>query len=72
MTSVLFVFLFVMLAFNIPVFIALTASSALVLSGFTSIRTDIVLQRMFAGIDKFSLMAVPFFIFAANVMNRGG
>ena len=72
MTSVLFTFLFVMLAFNIPVFIALTASSALVLNGFTSIRTDIVLQRMFAGIDKFSLMAVPFFIFAANVMNRGG
>ena len=72
MTSVLFAFLFVMLAFNIPVFIALTASSALVLNGFTSIRTDIVLQRMFAGIDKFSLMAVPFFIFAANVMNQGG
>ena len=57
MTSVLFAFLFVMLAFNIPVFIALTVSSALVLNGFTSIRTDIVLQRMFAGIDKFSLMA---------------
>lgn len=29
-------------------------------------------QQMFNGIDKFALMAVPFFIFAANIMGRGG
>lgn len=68
----LFILLFVMLALNIPVFMALTASSAVIMTTCTNISAEIILQRMFSGIDKFSLMAVPFFIFAANVMNRGG
>ena len=72
MTSILFFFLFIMLALNLPVFMALIVSTATVLTCFTSITPGIILQRMFAGIDKFSLMAVPFFIFAANVMNQGG
>ncbi len=29
-------------------------------------------QKMVTGIDSFSLLAVPFFIFAGNIMNRGG
>lgn len=72
MVAVLFVLFFVLLAVNLPVFIALTASSAVVMDVYTNLTPEIVLQRMFSGIDKFSLMAVPFFIFAANVMNRGG
>lgn len=72
MIAVLFGLFFVMLALNLPVFMALTASSAVVMDLYTNLTPEIVLQRMFSGIDKFSLMAVPFFIFAANVMNRGG
>ncbi|TDY61226.1 C4-dicarboxylate transporter DctM subunit [Aminivibrio pyruvatiphilus] len=33
---------------------------------------QLVAQRMFAGIDSFPLMAVPFFILAGDLMNRGG
>ncbi|HPE65672.1 MAG TPA: TRAP transporter large permease [Synergistales bacterium] len=33
---------------------------------------QLVAQRMFTGIDSFSLMAVPFFILAGDLMNRGG
>ncbi|NPV69836.1 MAG: TRAP transporter large permease [Firmicutes bacterium] len=33
---------------------------------------DIVTQRMFAGVNQFSLMAIPFFILAGELMNRGG
>ena len=72
MILVLFIILMIMLALNLPVFLALTGSTALVMAGGTNLSLEIVLQRMFSGIDKFSLMAVPFFIFAANVMNRGG
>jgi len=68
----LFLLLFLMLFLNIPVFISLILSSMIILNFFTSIPVEIVAQRMFAGIDKFSLMAVPFFIFAANIMNKGG
>ena len=72
MIGVTFLVLFIMLALNIPVFASLTASSAFILSQYTSLPMEIVIQRMFSGIDKFSLLAVPFFIFAANVMNKGG
>ena len=33
---------------------------------------ELVAQRMFTGIDSFPLMAVPFFILAGDLMNRGG
>ncbi len=32
----------------------------------------IVIQRLVGGIDSFALMALPFFIFAANLMDTGG
>lgn len=72
MTAALFLLFFLLLFGNLPVFMALTASSTAIIGGFTDLNLSIVLQRMFSGINKFSLMAVPFFIFAANVMNRGG
>lgn len=34
--------------------------------------TFVAAQRMFTGIDSFSLLALPFFILAGNIMNRGG
>jgi len=36
------------------------------------LNADIVVQRMLYGINNFTLLAVPFFIFAAKVMNYGG
>ena len=72
MIALLFGLFFIILALNMPVFMALVASSAAVMEVYTNLAPEIILQRMFSGIDKFSLMAVPFFIFAANVMNRGG
>ena len=29
-------------------------------------------QRIFSGISVFNLIAIPFFIFAGNIMNKGG
>ncbi|HHB51776.1 MAG TPA: TRAP transporter large permease subunit, partial [Saprospiraceae bacterium] len=29
-------------------------------------------QRMASGLDSFSLLAIPFFILAGNIMNKGG
>ncbi|SCX76430.1 TRAP transporter large permease [Alkaliphilus peptidifermentans] len=72
MVTALFLILAFLLVFTVPVYIALSFSTAITLSLFTSIPLEVVPQRMFAGIDKFSLMAVPFFILAANVMKSGG
>ncbi len=32
----------------------------------------VVVHRMISGIDSFPLLAVPFFIFAGNLMNNAG
>ena len=32
----------------------------------------VIAQKMITGIDKFPLMAIPLFILAGNIMNRGG
>lgn len=72
MELVLLAVVLILLISSTPVYVAFGLSSIVAISMFTSIPLEIVGQRMFAGIDKFSLMAVPFFILAANVMKGGG
>ncbi|MGB4170455.1 MAG: TRAP transporter large permease subunit, partial [bacterium] len=72
MVAFLMVILFVMLFAKVPIFVALAFSSLLTLIVSGDLPVNIVAQRMFAGMDKFSLMAMPFFIFAADIMRRGG
>lgn len=72
MIVTLFVVLFVLLLSSAPVYIALSLASVIALYFFTNLPMEVIPQRMYAGIDKFSLMAIPFFILAANVMQSGG
>src|SRR5438874_2548309 len=61
-----------MMVTGVPVAIAM-AGSALVyilLTGDTP--PFVVVHRMISGIDSFPLLAVPFFIFAGNLMNNAG
>jgi C4-dicarboxylate transporter DctM subunit len=57
---------------RVPIFVALAFAplATLMLSG--EIAPSVAAQRFFAGIDKFSLMAMPMFIFAADIMREGG
>lgn len=68
----LFVILAVLLAIGTPVFIGLSLASFLAFGIYTDTTLTILAQRMFSGIDKFSLLAVPFFILGANIMKKGG
>lgn len=72
MIATLFIVLFVLLFLGTPVFVALGLSAVLALVGFSDLPLMGVAQRLINGVDKFSLLAVPFFIFAANVMKNGG
>ena len=72
MTLALFILMMVLLLGSVPVYVSLGLSATIVLALFTSLPLEVLAQRMFSGIDKFSLMAVPFFILAANVMKGGG
>lgn len=53
-------------------FIALAGVTFLVFALTSPMPLSILPQRMFAGLESFPLMAVPFFIFAANIMGKGG
>ncbi|MFN3953993.1 MAG: TRAP transporter large permease [Pararhodobacter sp.] len=70
LTILLLVFLITMLM-GIPIAFSL-GIAALSAALYQGIPEPIVFQRMVAGINVFSLLAIPFFIFAGELMLRGG
>ncbi len=62
----------VLLALGFPLFLILLATSAVVLVFFSDVPATAVHQVMFSSIDKYALLAVPFFIFAGDLMGKGG
>jgi C4-dicarboxylate transporter DctM subunit len=70
--SAVLAILFSLLILGVPIFVALAGVVALFLGAWTDVPLVIVPQRLFAGIDSFTLMAIPFFNFAAEVMRVGG
>ena len=61
-----------LLLLGFPIFIILLSTSALILLFFMNVPLTAVHQVMFGSVDKFALMAVPFFIFAGELMGHGG
>ena len=72
MILTLLILLLFFLFSSAPIFVAMTIACFLTVLFVTDIRPMMLIQRLFSGIDQFSLMALPFFIFAANVMEVGG
>lgn len=71
MIWVLFVSFLALLFAGIPVAFCLGISSVMYFVG-TSMPVNIMAQRFFSGIDSFTLLCVPGFILAGNLMNSGG
>lgn len=71
---ILFTVFFVLLFLGMPISVSITVSSlATILMHLPWNQSAfIVMQKMNNGIDSFSLLAVPLFIFAGNIMNNGG
>ncbi len=69
--TILFVSFFAMLLVGIPVAAVMGISSMLYLMS-QGMDVLTIPQRMFAGVDSFSLMAIPLYIFAGEIMNRCG
>ena len=59
------------LALGVPVAFALFAASALTFL-FLDVAPIIAVQQLASGVNKFSLMAIPFFVFAGDLMYRAG
>ncbi|WP_343591985.1 TRAP transporter large permease [Paracidovorax wautersii] len=71
MAITLFVAAVVLMALGFPVAFALAMSAAIAVFVGGRYPQLIVFKEMFTGIDSFPLMAVPFFILAAEIMSGG-
>ncbi|MEO9492415.1 MAG: TRAP transporter large permease subunit, partial [Marinomonas sp.] len=69
--SILFGVLFVLLVLGVPVAYSLFGA-AIATFLYVDIPLIVAVQRMAAGISVFTLMAIPFFIFAGDLMYRAG
>ena len=72
MNTVLIVAPFVLLIVGIPVYLILFTTSLIALLVAPGSMTEIIQTATFGGLDSFPLLAVPFFIFAGEVMGQGG
>lgn len=64
----------VLLLLGFPIFVILLATVAIILLWFNDLGMPQMVMHisMFGSVDKFALMAVPFFIFAGELMGHGG
>lgn len=71
---IILVLLVIMLAAGMPISVALAVSSVCAILPVLNFDATIVTgaQRIFSGVSIFSLLAIPFFILAGNIMNKGG
>ena len=72
MTLALSAFLLLLLAGMPVVFVLGIAATLTLLILQPHIPITIVAQRMYDGLDSFTIMAIPFFVFAGAVMDAGG
>ncbi|UKV14787.1 TRAP transporter large permease [Thalassospiraceae bacterium SW-3-3] len=63
--------LFVLLAIGAPVAFAIALAIALYIGGAT-FSIDLLPQRIFAGLDSFTILAIPLFVLAGELMNASG
>ena len=71
---IMFVVLIITLLLGFPIAISIGLSSILAILPSLAFENTLVTgaQRIFSGISNFTLIAIPFFILAGNIMNQGG
>ncbi len=70
--TVIFVLLLVLMLTGMPISISLGLTVLAFLFGFTHVPLESVALKLFTGIEKFEIMAIPFFILAGNFLTHGG
>jgi C4-dicarboxylate transporter DctM subunit len=68
----MFLLLLVLFLINVPIALALGMAGLFALVLIGNIPLLVLPQRMFTGTDSFSLLAIPFFLLAGSLMERGG
>lgn len=71
-TFIIFALLIVLLLTGMPVSIALGLTVITFLFTMTNVPMDSIALKLFTGIEKFEIMAIPFFILAGSFLTHGG
>lgn len=61
----------ILLIFRVPIALTLIISS-LMTGIYMGMEPAAIIQRMVGGLNSFSLLAIPFFVLAGEIMNEGG
>ena len=70
--TIIFLILLVLMLTGMPISISLGLTVLTFLFGFTHVPLESVALKLFTGIEKFEIMAIPFFILAGNFLTHGG
>jgi C4-dicarboxylate transporter, DctM subunit len=71
-TAIIFVLLIVLMLTGMPISISLGLTVLTFLFTMTDVPIQSVALKLFTGIEKFEIMAIPFFILAGNFLTHGG
>jgi C4-dicarboxylate transporter DctM subunit len=71
-TAIIFVLLVGLMLTGMPISIALGLTVLTFLFTLTQVPIESVALKLFTGIEKFEIMAIPFFILAGNFLTHGG
>src|SRR3954469_18942202 len=69
---IIFALLFGLMLTGMPVSISLGLTVLVYLFTMTTVPIESVALKLFTGIEKFEIMAIPFFILAGNFLTHGG
>ncbi|MGE3922309.1 MAG: TRAP transporter large permease [Lautropia sp.] len=61
-----------LLVLGYPFFLILLAAASAALLFSFGLPAELIHQQIFASLDKYALIAIPFFVFAGDLMARGG
>ena len=70
--AIIFGLLALLMLTGMPISIALGLTVLTFLFTMTSVPIEAVAMKLFTGIEKFEIMAIPFFILAGNFLTHGG
>ena len=62
----------ILLILGFPIFLVLLVTCLVIVLFVADVPTEAVQTYLFSGLDNFPLLAVPFFVFAGEIMAQGG
>ena len=61
-----------MIIIGVPVAVSMCLATIVPIFFFTKVPLMVVMQKLFTGVDSLNLLAIPFFMFAGGLLDKGG